>query len=297
MILMYHRVGEPPSDVHQLSVPAHEFAEHLRYLSSACQPIALAALAAAVRSGEMPENAVAITFDDGYVDNLQVASPMLLEHGIPATFFVTTERLDEGVEFWWDALERLVLGPDIEVPGALELDLCGDRYGLDTRTDADRRHAHGVLYRRLAAMSSAEQRLSIECLTEWAGASGQPWHRRMTDVEIAALASRPCHEIGAHTVTHSRLTQLDERQQRYEACESQRALQRLTGAPVTAFSYPFGDYDRRAREMISEAFATAVTARPSLIGPSEDPLELPRFHVTHQRSRQFAGWVDEALGL
>ena len=54
--------------------------------------------------------AIAITFDDGYADNLTEALPILREAEVPATFFISTEHLGVGGEFWWDALERMVTG-------------------------------------------------------------------------------------------------------------------------------------------------------------------------------------------
>jgi peptidoglycan/xylan/chitin deacetylase (PgdA/CDA1 family) len=59
------------------------------------RPIALDELARAAGAGEIPESSVAVTFDDGRFDGLETISPLLLELGIPATFFVNSERLNE----------------------------------------------------------------------------------------------------------------------------------------------------------------------------------------------------------
>ena len=52
---------------------------------------------------------MAITFDDGYVDNLTTASPILTSLNLPATFFVTTGHTGRAQEFWWDELHRVLL--------------------------------------------------------------------------------------------------------------------------------------------------------------------------------------------
>ena len=61
---------------------------------------------------------MAITFDDGYADNLQVAAPLLAERGLPATFFIVSGTIGSGREFWWDELEGLLLRRDSAATGA-----------------------------------------------------------------------------------------------------------------------------------------------------------------------------------
>ena len=72
----------------------------------------------------LPERAVGISFDDGYLDNLTVAAPLLSKCGAPATFFVTTRWLESPGEYWWDTFERALRAGaanagilDIEVDG------------------------------------------------------------------------------------------------------------------------------------------------------------------------------------
>ena len=82
------------------------------YIRRECSPIGLEDLVHAAASGRIPERAVAVTLDDGYLDALTTASPILDELGVPATFFVNTDRLTEEHERWWDILERMFLVRD-----------------------------------------------------------------------------------------------------------------------------------------------------------------------------------------
>ena len=68
-----------------------------------------------------------VTFDDGYVDNLQQAKPLLVRYEMPATFFLAAGYLGHEREFWWDELERLLLQPG-RLPETLHLDIAGNAY-------------------------------------------------------------------------------------------------------------------------------------------------------------------------
>src|SRR5204863_9107407 len=104
----YHRIADLTPDAHALCTPPGVFRAHMRTLSEQFAPIALDDLVRLAEDGSIPDNAVAVTFDDGYLDALTTASPILMAFGIPATFFVNSDRLDEPHERWWDVVERQV---------------------------------------------------------------------------------------------------------------------------------------------------------------------------------------------
>jgi peptidoglycan/xylan/chitin deacetylase (PgdA/CDA1 family) len=122
MILLYHRVCESPLDPWQLSVTPRHFAQHLEVIRRKWRPMPLGPLVRALREGQRLERAVAVTFDDGYADNLLAAKPLLERYDIPATVFVATGCLEGGWGFWWDELESLLLRagelpPTLDLPG------------------------------------------------------------------------------------------------------------------------------------------------------------------------------------
>ena len=101
LILLYHRIASPEHDPFALSVGASQFQDHLDILRSQCQMVTLDELLdtrAASRSV-----LASLTFDDGYVDNLMTAMPILRQAGIPATFFICTGYLGDVRGFWWIA--------------------------------------------------------------------------------------------------------------------------------------------------------------------------------------------------
>ncbi|HEX6737553.1 MAG TPA: polysaccharide deacetylase family protein, partial [Vicinamibacteria bacterium] len=280
LVLLYHRVAETADDVHGLCVPPALFREQMEHLRAHYRPMALEELADAARRGRLPPRAVAVTFDDGYVDNLLAASPILGELGLPATFFVTGEGWDAPHEFWWDALERLLLSSQ-PVPRCLELTLGGERRCLATSTTAERRAAHATLHPQLVGRSREERDQAMRAIASWAGdPARRPGARAMTAEEIRLLASRPGHAVGAHTTHHLALSTQPAAVVEEEIAGHKDRLQRLLGGPVAAFAYPFGDGSPHAAEAVRRAaFGVAVTCEERPVRPGDAPLQLPRLEV------------------
>jgi glycosyltransferase involved in cell wall biosynthesis/peptidoglycan/xylan/chitin deacetylase (PgdA/CDA1 family) len=109
LALLYHRVSSGHADPWSLCVTPGRFSEQLDWLGEHTTPMTLSELVAAVRRGEVPGNAVALTFDDGYADNLVTAAPLLRGRSVAATFFIS-------VAPWPVAREEAVLD---ELRGAL----------------------------------------------------------------------------------------------------------------------------------------------------------------------------------
>lgn len=109
IVLMYHRIAEPESDVWELSVSPERFEQHLKLLKKMGNVVPLQQLARSVNSYYLPKNYISITFDDGYIDNFKTAGPLLEKYKIPATFFIASGKMENESEFWWDELERIFL--------------------------------------------------------------------------------------------------------------------------------------------------------------------------------------------
>jgi peptidoglycan/xylan/chitin deacetylase (PgdA/CDA1 family)/glycosyltransferase involved in cell wall biosynthesis len=289
-ILMYHRVADPPStDVHGLCVRPDEFAHQMATLRERFHPMPLVEFVEAARRGDLPEGAVAVTFDDGYLDALSTARPILERHAIPATFFLTSDRLDVEHEFWWDALERALLGSG-DRPSSLTVTLAGAAGPLSTRTADERRLAFWDLYSALQGLSSGDRARRISEVLAWSGAGTMPsaGARPMTVDEVRALAASPLFTIGAHGVHHDRLPAHSEEAQRADVVDCRRALEEIIGRPVTAFAYPYGAWSAVTARLVRQAgFALAVTCDDEPVRPGGDPWRLPRFDSKPRGGPQF----------
>ena len=197
-VLLYHRVADG-QDIHDLAVPAATFADQLTWLAANCCVMPLEGLLNAPHH-DLPERAVAITFDDGYLDTLQSAAPILERAGLAATVFATTRWLDEPGEYWWDVLERALLLND--TPAVLAVDAGDGPLSYSCRTPDERHAAHDALHRRLVhAPLETRDRLMAQ-IVSWAGLVPDPHRRPIVADELQQLARIPGISIGAHSVNH-----------------------------------------------------------------------------------------------
>jgi peptidoglycan/xylan/chitin deacetylase (PgdA/CDA1 family) len=311
LILMYHRAAEDDLDPWGLCVAPRHFAAHLDVLRARGPVVALSDVARG--NGTVPEKATVVTFDDGYEDTLTVAAPLLEEHGVPATVFVTTAGFDGDGACWWDVLAELLLRPG-QLPDHLSLraGVGGDRWALGDHAayGAEEAASHRgwraeqppptvrhalflYLWQRLIGLSHQEQRRVLDDLRAWAGRDGAPPGRLLTREEAARLSACEPLTIGAHTVHHPALPTLDELAQTFEIEGSKQQLEAVAARPVAHFAYPYGRYGPGVAARVRAAgFASAATTDPGRVRPDSDRFALPRVQVPDLDGPAFARWLD-----
>jgi len=297
VILAYHRVASLSPDTHGLCIPAERFREHVRYLAEHCTPMALEDLVQAARADALPERAVAVTLDDGYLDALTTAAPILSEHGVPATFFVNSERLDEEHEAWHDVVERMLIS-DATWPTVLEMRLAGRELCLVVTTPEERLRALMTLHGTVLPLCAADRSEALQRLVDWAGVATKPRpdHRVMLGTEIRALSRMPGCTIGSHSAHHLLLPAQPPDVQGSELLDCKRALEALIGQPVRSFCYPFGEHSGALAEAARQAgHLLAVTVERGLVTSSTDPMLLPRYEIKDCPAEEFAAVIERAL--
>jgi peptidoglycan/xylan/chitin deacetylase (PgdA/CDA1 family) len=317
---MYHRVTELANDPYLMAVTPEHFAEHMEVVRKFYFPIGLEQLAQALRGGKIPKRAVVVTFDDGYVDNLYNARPILERYEIPAMVFVTTGHIGNPSEFWWDELDRLLLQPGT-LPVVCELPLNGrtlhcqlDEAAAYTTADYERHRAwhiereddptprhrlHRLLYQLLHSLTQKDQRKLLDNLRAWAsaGPTGRPTHRTLLPDELSQLADRRLIEIGAHTVTHPLLGKLPLAAQRDELRQSRTRIEELLDHQVISFAYPHGSYTQETLAVVQEAgFSIACSSDTDVIRKGSDTLRLPRMSMRNWDGTSFARWLSAWIG-
>ncbi|PIQ84084.1 MAG: hypothetical protein COV75_03960, partial [Candidatus Omnitrophica bacterium CG11_big_fil_rev_8_21_14_0_20_63_9] len=114
-----------------------------------------------------------------------------------------------------------------------------------------------------------------------AGPNGHPAEDRpMTWQQLKELAARG-HEIGAHSVSHAKLSRIPQDHVVYEVRRCKEDLETGLEQPVHTFCYPSGDYNRRVRNIVqANGYAGACTVEPGANRPGADPFVLTRTEIS-----------------
>ena len=287
-ILMYHRVADESFDPWGLAVPPERFAQQMEWLGRNRDPLPLPEFARRQKEGNLSDEAVAITFDDGYVCSAEVAAPILHRLGIPATIFLPTELIRRGREFWWDDLERIVMetaGEQLSLNGEtvrLGPKAAGDRnWAADAPPRTERQKAFQFLWSKLRPMRDADRQDQLDGIRTQAEIPAKPRqsHRPMSAEEARALATTTI-ELGSHGLTHPDLPTLSDREKLDEIRGSIQDCFELVDRKPRTFAYPYGGYDAQCEQLAAESgYDCACTAEDGFVGRSARSFALPRLAV------------------
>ena len=274
-ILIHHRVRRAPDPLFPGELDAEHFERHLGIVSALFNVLPLAEALRRLRDGTLPARPAAITFDDGYADNAEVALPILQRHRLHATFFVSTGFLDGG-RMWNDTIIESLR---IAVGDILDLAPIGLRaFGI--ATVAERRATIKAVIDSSKYLPATERDDRCREIARIAGAT-LPGNLMMTTDQVRALHLAGMG-IGAHTVSHPILSRIPEAMARREIGDGRDALEAITRTPVTLFAYPNGkpgsDYrDEHVRIVRSLGFAAALSTGWGAATRASDVFQLPRF--------------------
>lgn len=301
IILMYHRINPTATDPWGMCVSPDHFSGQLAAIKQVATPISLIDFVRTRETGELPERAVVVTFDDGYIDNFEQALPIIRHHEVPATLFVTTCNIDTAREFWWDHLETILLTPGM-LPDRLELEMDSgtkvwELASAASYTEQDALNDCGVMawtaktgrlgffynvWKALWPLADDRRAEVLDQLMAWTGVKLSPStaRRSMTSAEIQRMAEDSLMTIGAHTVDHPPLPAHAAHAQLDQILRSRDQLQAILGSPVTTFAYPHGEFSPETIQLLHDTdFECAVTVQQKLASRSSDAMRLPRFGV------------------
>lgn len=215
---------------------------------------------------------VAFSFDDGYLDNLERALPVLQRHGARATLYLAAGLMASRRAPWWDELVHVLTAATTR-RHVVRWNGCTAELGLGD--EPGRRRA---LYDLLPLMRvpPAEQRARLDDLRESLGVHAEA-PCELATLPQAARWAEAGFELGAHTESHPFLSTLGEDAQLAEIAGSANRIREAVGAEVTGLAYPNGDHDERTLRAVRAAGLTyAVTTRSGDVARGDDPFTLHR---------------------
>ena len=241
------------------------------------------ALAALATGRPLPARAVAITFDDGYRDQLELAVPMLERLGLPATFFLIPGILSRVVRPWWELIAWTFMRASRNV-------VTWEGTTLALQTPARRRVSLLAVVEQLKRRDRAARDQALAELMEACTPDGQPGDDGMFLNWDGAreLAQRPGVTVASHTYHHSILSQEAKQDQEHDLLISRQQLEQELGVDVDLIAYPngrIGDYtDATIAAARSAGYRHAVTTMTGWNRPNTPPYEILRFVQQPERS-------------
>jgi len=305
IVLMYHRIAEPASDVWEIAVSPKRFEQHLQLLQKIGNVVPLEQLADAVNAKSLSKNYIAIAFDDGYADNFKAAKPLLEKYRIPATFFIASGNVERENEFFWDELEHLILFSE-HLPALFSMTINKHAIIFDLKDESflaeKSRQKHSSwkacseepptlraalyyqVWEQLRGLSYPEQQQHLQLIKKWANSSlpARPDYRTMSVSELKQMAANNLFSFGAHTVTHPALANHNAQFQRKELTDNRRFLQEVTGQDINLLAYPYGIYNEETLQIAADlGFKAAFTTEEKPIASNSSIYTLGRFQVTN----------------
>ena len=272
--LIYHRVLDKPDYMRPDEPTAAQFDWQMALLKRYFTPLPLREAMERLADNTLPANAVCVTFDDGYADNLSLAAPILQRHQIPATVFIATGFLNGGIMWNDKIIESVREAPDTELDcSALGL----PSYGIGS--NEERRRTAFDLIGRLKYLPFDERQDLVDKISKLSKFSGA--ELMMTDAQVVELEKYGVI-IGAHTQSHPILTRLKCEEAEREIQSSRQYLEELLQHPITQFAYPNGrlneDYSSEHCDLVERlGFELSVSTNRGVSRTESERFELKRF--------------------
>ncbi len=300
VILRYHSIQDHPQQfantigcdsIHATSI----FERHMEMIARQFSAVSMDDIALFLQGEKaLPPRAVAITFDDGYKDNVRYAAPILNRLGIPGTFYVLVDAVDRAKAPWYCLLRNAfwtARNPQWTDPAGTVHDLTDVRVRDVAFLDAAGICAKASASDREELVQNATRSLEPEpfpCETDL-----------MMSWDDARALVKSGHIVGSHTMTHPNVAQVSADQARSELTDSKLKLENQLGSPVKHFSYPHPalnpQWNESTLQLTEElGYATAVTTTVGAVRANTRPLAIPRTYIPREES-EFLWHIERTL--
>jgi peptidoglycan/xylan/chitin deacetylase (PgdA/CDA1 family) len=278
IILMYHSIA--PEDAAVAIDPPNRmspqaFEKQMAFLHEHRHVVSMSDLVAQLDAGETPPaGTVCITFDDGYLDNLTTAAPILDKYRLPATLFLPTGYIDRAETQWADVLHCFF---SCRTGNALRLPALG--VSADLSQPVQWAAARRTIHLHLLQSDYKERGDVLRQVEQQLKPSGTVPRLTMNWDEVRELVRRyPLFEIGGHSRDHIDLKTHHGAFAKEEITGCAQDLQRELGRSPRHFSFPYGRWRDETRAMVQAAgWQSAVGASNDFrIGPANDRFVLAR---------------------
>ncbi len=296
-VINYHRIANLKCDPWNIGVEPANFASQLAVLAK-YNVVSLHDLKLAFNKKiKLKPNTLALTFDDAYQDNFNLAAPMLKKAKLPATFFCTN-LTGQKKEFWWDVLTRIIF----ETP-VLPHELClhiPQPYTWYIKPHSNHPDALSLqdffyqLYNVIIKYYHEKERL-LDDLRTWSGNySNDESNLTMSTTQMEQMCSDELFTAGIHTVSHPYLPYLTYEQQLNEFQQNAHFIREVTGVQPCSIAYPHGGYNQETLKAVKKMkLELGFTTRHEALSGQVNKWEVPRINAWNCNGVEFEQKLNE----
>ncbi len=245
----FHRIGDAETcqyDPNVFSCSADDLEKHLDFIKSNFEIINQSQFIEIINNGQPSKKKLAyITFDDGYLDNYELAFPILIALKIPATFFVATGLIESKTMPWWDEIAWHIKHCQLD-----EIRLPSWNKSISLPANTKSQNIRKVLSQFKSASASIEEQLvGLRNVTglavEHYNNEFMTW-QHLIEMESAGMT------IGAHSHSHRIFSSLNAEELSHELSYAKKLLEEQLSNKVVSISYPVGNASTYNNEMFDE---------------------------------------------
>jgi len=285
-ILIYHQVLAQPDPYRPCTPTAEQFRRQMIILQRYFNPLSVDEALPLLRNNQLPANSICVTFDDGYLNNLTIAAPILKELEIPATVYVASAFT--GADNMWNDQLIDFLSDEEHTEYDLSIIDAGNHVIINNR---QRHQLIDTVLKHVKYMPIAQRLDLVEQLLT--SHHHQEQTAKMMNQEQLAQLSHYGVSVAAHTHDHPIMAVLPLAEQREQL---QRNIDCLTQWQVAGeslgFAYPNGkldhDFSQETADLVKEmGLSYAVTTHAGICTPDSDVFQLPRASSWEKRPLRF----------
>jgi len=249
LILCFHGVSNFKSTINKRHMPVSQFEALITYLKRSFDIVSVQDIFTDTKA---KKKRIALTFDDGYLNNYSIAWPILKKHNLPATFYITTESFEITNYCLWpeifDALKIETPKEKIFFNDEEFHFIGGQLYNVKTNV---------AIYDYVKLMGEERQAAFKEFISKY----DVKRILKTIDPELAQFCSQeqikemslsPLIEIGSHTHRHYNLSKINTELATQELKKSKEILETLIQKPVVSIGYPDGDYSEKIKDIAED---------------------------------------------
>ena len=246
-VIIYHGVTTNANKrINARFISTEEFEKQLVYFNRYFNVVSLTDY---FEESNHPESkfTVALTFDDGYLNNLTEVLPLLEKYKVPATFFITTIKAKNHQYLWADLLDLFRhTGPDQFFFRGVTYHKKKNEYVANGQSlKRQLKKGDWAIKKELSDIILKENSfMNVKSL--------HPYFQLLNNEQIKQLSESEFATIGSHALYHNCLTQVDLKTAREELEKSKTYLENVTGKKVNFFAYPDGDYNEQLTDLTAE---------------------------------------------